>query len=188
VAALNPNTSLNFAQARVLLLDDHATGSNILIQIVRAFGVVHFDACTTIAEAQKCIADKEFHLILINGNLKDPAVYDFINWLRRTDTPPNCYASVILIAGHTQRSNVERARDSGANVILAKPISPTSVLERIVWASREKRPYVKSTVYAGPDRRFKEVEPPRGRSGRRQNDPSRTVSDADASRQMSGQP
>jgi len=172
VANIDPKAWINFDRARLLLLDDHAQGSSILTQIIRAFGVVHFTPCATIAEAQQSILENEFHLILINANLNEPGVYDFVSWLRRLDDPPNCFASVILIAGHTQRSHVERARDSGANVIMAKPVSPTSVLERVIWAAREKRPYVKCASYSGPDRRFNDLGPPVGLAGRRFDDSS----------------
>ncbi len=107
---------------------------------------------------------------MINSNLKEPGAYDFINWLRRHDQPPNCYASVVLIAGHTPRSSVERARDCGANVIMAKPVSPVAVLERLLWTAREKRNYVKCQSYVGPDRRFHNLGPPLGLAGRRVDD------------------
>ena len=170
MAALNPEREINFSQVKFLLLDDHAAGSKILIQIVRGLGASKFVHCTTIAEAQKCVEQNELHLVLINANLKDAGIYDFINWLRRYEHPPNCFASVVLIAGHTPKSNVERARDSGANIILAKPVSPLSVLERLIWTARDKRNYVKSETYVGPDRRWHELGPPLGMAGRRLED------------------
>ena len=170
MAALNPEREINFSQVKFLLLDDHAAGSKILIQIVRGLGASKFVHCTSIAEAQKCVEQNELHLVLINANLKDAGIYDFISWLRRYDQPPNCFASVVLIAGHTPRSTVERARDSGANIILAKPVSPVSVLERLIWTARDKRNYVKSETYVGPDRRWHDLGPPLGMAGRRLKD------------------
>jgi DNA-binding response OmpR family regulator len=170
VTTVDPKSWINFERARLLLLDDHPQGASILTQIIRAFGVAQYIPCTTILEARQSVMEHELHLVLINANLKEPGVYEFINWLRRLDEPPNCFVPVILLAGHTQRSYVERARDSGANIIMAKPVSPASVLERVIWASREKRPYVKCATYAGPDRRFQDLGPPLGVRGRRYDD------------------
>ena len=170
MAAVGESSRINFSQVRILLLDDHNTGSSILIQIVRAFGANKITHCTSIADAQTHIQENEFHLVLINSNLKEAGVYDFVHWLRRYDVPPNCFASVVLIAGHTPRSSVERARDSGANVVMAKPVSPMSVLERLIWTAREKRNYVKCGSYVGPDRRFQNLGPPSGLPGRRLDD------------------
>ena len=155
MAVLDPKAWVNLEKARLLLFDDHVEDTNILIQLIRAFGVKQFVVSTTQAEAEHHVADGELHLILVNANLKTSNAYDFVNWLRRTESPPNCYAPVVLIAGHTPRSNVERARDCGANVVMAKPVSPASVLERILWTAREKRPIVKCSTYVGPDRRFR---------------------------------
>ncbi len=109
--------------------------------------------------------------MLINANLRLSNAYDLTTWLRRLDTPPNCYVPVILVAGHTPRSQVERARDCGANVVLTKPVSAKSMLERIIWASRDNRTFVRCDDYAGPDRRFQQGgRAPRGTKGRRHDD------------------
>jgi DNA-binding response OmpR family regulator len=175
MAALDPSSRINLEHAKILLLDDHHEGSGILIQIIRAFGARHFYRCTTNAEAEQITAENELHLVLINANLKQGSAYDFISWLRRANIQPNSFVPVILITGHTQKSNVTHARDCGANVVVAKPVSPLSVLERIVWVSREKRPYLRCSTYVGPDRRFRDDGPPDGTVGRRHDDPPEEV-------------
>jgi CheY-like chemotaxis protein len=171
MAALDPKARINLERAQLLLLDDHAEGTSILVQIIRGFGVKHFFKSTTVEEAQQITTGNELHLILINANLKTANAYEYVSWLRQANLQPNSFAPTILITGHTQKSNVERARDCGANVVLAKPVSPMSVLERVIWVAREKRPYVRCSTYIGPDRRFRDSGPPDGISGRRYNDP-----------------
>ena len=51
-----------------------------------------------------------------------------------------------------------------------EPVSPLSVLERLIWTARDKRNYVKSETYVGPDRRWHELGPPLGMAGRRLED------------------
>ncbi len=51
------------------------------------------------------------------------------------------------------------ARDAGANVVVAKPLSPEILLQRIHWVARESRSFIVAPNYAGPDRRFKNVRP-----------------------------
>ena len=63
--------------------------------------------------------------------------YDFVHWLRRSGLKPNAFTPTILVAGHTPRDKVEKARDCGANYIVAKPLTPLVLLERIVFVSRE---------------------------------------------------
>jgi DNA-binding response OmpR family regulator len=170
VSQFNPKAWINLERAKLLLLDDHVTGVNIMTQIITAFGVKRFYKCSNVAEAQEILATEEIHLILVNANLKESPAYDFIAWLRGSNNPPNSFTPIILVTGHTQRSNIERARDCGANIVLAKPVSPASTLDRITLIAREKRPFVSCASYVGPDRRFHDIGPPEGR-GRRHNDP-----------------
>ena len=172
MAKFDPKAWINLEKARVLLLDDHAEGGNILAQIVMGFGVKRITRSTSVAEAQELVNAAEFHIIMVNANLRESPAFEFIDWLRRAGLQPNSFTPVILITGHTQRSAVERARDCGANIVLAKPVSPQSLLERIIWIAREKRPFVNCDTYMGPDRRFHDTGPPAGMTGRRHNDPA----------------
>jgi len=177
MATLDTKSWINLERVQLLLFDDHAEGASILSQIVGALGVRHSYRCTTLAEAQQIISEREIQLIMVNANLKSSNAYDFIEWLRRADIQPNSYAPTILVTGHTQRSNVERARDCGTNSIVAKPVSPLAVLQRIVWVAKEKRSYVQTDAYVGPDRRFRKDGPPDDMFGRRYNDQPAHVSD-----------
>ena len=171
MAKFDPRAWINLEKAKVLLLDDHAEGGNILAQIVMGFGVPRFMRCGSVAEAQEVCNHTELHLLLVNANLRESPAFEFIDWLRRANLQPNSFTPVILITGHTQRVAVERARDCGANIVLAKPVSPQSLLERIIWIAREKRPFVSCGSYMGPDRRFHDTGPPADVKGRRYNDP-----------------
>ncbi len=171
MAKFDPKAWINLEKARVLLLDDHVEGGAILAQIVMGFGVKRFMRSTSMDEAKELCGNTELHLILVNANLHESPAFDFIDWLRRANLQPNSFTPVILITGHSQRSQVEKARDCGANLVLAKPVSPQSMLERIVWIAREKRPFVNCETYMGPDRRFHDTGPPAGVQGRRHNDP-----------------
>lgn len=176
MAQLDPKAWINLEKARILLLDDHPEGGNILAQICMGFGARRFFRCNTSKEAQDLVNESELHMILVNANLRESPAFDFIDWLRRSNIQPNSFTPVVLITGHTQRSQVEKARDCGANIVLAKPVSPQSMLERIIWIAREKRPFVNSGTYIGPDRRFHDTGPPAGVQGRRFNDPAEGAS------------
>ena len=176
MAQLDAKAWINLEKARILLLDDHPEGGNILAQICMGFGARRFLRCSTGEEAKELVKASELHMILVNANLRESPAFDFIDWLRRSNLQPNSFTPVVLITGHTQRSQVEKARDCGANIVLAKPVSPQSMLERIIWISREKRPFVNSGSYIGPDRRFHDTGPPAGMPGRRHNDPPEGIS------------
>ncbi|MBX9826250.1 MAG: hypothetical protein K2Y27_14815 [Xanthobacteraceae bacterium] len=69
----------------------------------------------------------------------------------------------------TRSTIVGNARDCGANMVLVKPVSPTSLYDRLVWIAFNARKFVDSKDYFGPDRRFKIEGYPNG-VGRRASD------------------
>ena len=54
---------------------------------------------------------------------------------------------------HSQRAQVAAARDAGVNSFLAKPISGRSLVEHILAAVNDVRPFVRCDSFHGPDRR-----------------------------------
>ena len=77
---------------------------------------------------------------------------------------------MLIVTGHTESGRIGQLRDSGANFVVSRPLSATVLLERILWMSREKRPYVETDNYVGPDRRWRDEALPAGTPGRRQKD------------------
>ncbi len=170
MAEANPKARVNLERAVTLLLDDNPEGISILVQIVTAFGIKSLHRCTSIEAAQEVAGQYELDLIVANANMRDSSGYDFVSWLRRVNLEPNSFTPAIILTGHTQVSNVRKARDCGANFIVAKPVSPSVLLERILWVARESRPFVACDTYVGPDRRYKDMGPPEGMEGRRRED------------------
>lgn len=180
MAEFHPQARVNLEKAVVLLLDDKAEGMNILVQIVSAFGVRTFHRCHSVEDAKAIAQATELDLILANANLNSEPGYDFVSWLRRSKLEPNAFTPTIMISGHAQRSNVRKARDCGANFVLAKPVSPAVMLERILWIASEKRPFVECASYVGPDRRFHDLGAPVGTVGRRHDDSPEAVAPSEA--------
>jgi DNA-binding response OmpR family regulator len=168
----------NLQRASVLLLEPTQMGMNILVQILVGFGARSMNRCETVAEAEQAVQKAEFDLMVVDAMGSEGAGYDFVHWLRRSNIQPNCYAPVLLTSAHTPNGAVSRARDCGAHFIIAKPLTPISVLERIIWISREGRRFVECDSYIGPDRRFKNEGVPAGMEGRRRDDLPPVVGEA----------
>lgn len=163
---------INLERVSLLLVDDSALGVDILRQLFAGFGVRHAMRCSSAEEAQELIKTTEFDLIVSNDILPDMSGYDLIHWLRRAGLEPNSFTPAIIVSSHTRRSDVGRARDCGANFVIAKPISTRVLLERVMWVAREKRPFVDAGDYIGPERRFHDEGVPKS-GGRRRGDPAK---------------
>jgi DNA-binding response OmpR family regulator len=169
------DSRLNLAKANVLLIQNSQTELDILGQLFIGFGVKTIRKFLEVADAEQAARTAMFDLIVADCDLPGGAAFDFVSRLRRADENPNRLAPLLLVSGHTPPSTVIRARDCGANFIVAKPVTPKVMLERVMWLAREERQFVDAPGYAGPDRRHKTFGPPPGMAGRREGDLSAEV-------------
>jgi len=165
-----PKGRVNLEKAAVLLLSPQ-NGMELLLRIFHGFGVRHPYRCFDAAKAMQVCGESDLDLIVCDGSFADGQAYDFIASLRRSDLEPNRYTPVLMIQGHTPVDQIAKARDCGANFVVAKPITPRLLLERVLWIAAESRPFIELDTYIGPDRRFQNHGPPGGPgTGRRRTD------------------
>jgi len=169
---LDPNSRarFNLKDASVLLLDATPLGMTILVQIVTGLGAKNLHRCADVESAREAVEGNQIDLAIVDSLPPEGAGYDFVRWMRREAGEPNCYTPIIMTTSHTPRSQISQARDCGANIIIRKPFPPITVLERIIWSSKEDRKFLFSDTYVGPDRRFRNIGPPKGVKGRRRED------------------
>lgn len=168
--ALNPDSRarFNLDGASVMAVEPHPLGMDILVEILARFGAKNIHRCQSMMEAQTTAEKVALDLIIIDAMAGEGAT--FLKWLRRSELRPNAHVPAILVSGHTPTRFVMDSRDCGAHFVMAKPLTPLAVLERILWVAREGRPSVTSDSYVGPDRRFHNAGVPAGMTGRRRTD------------------
>ena len=160
---------VNFAAAKVLTIQPPRT--DVLAKILEGFGVKDLVACHTGRQAWDAMKEQVFDLALCDGNLEgEGEAFEFIAQVRRSAPEPNRFCPFVLMMGHTRAAHVEQARDCGANIVVAKPLRPGVLLDRIVWVANAKRNFLEADHYVGPDRRFQNLGPPAGTTGRRKTD------------------
>jgi DNA-binding response OmpR family regulator len=143
---------------------------DILAQVLSGFGARTPHRCETAADAKELLNRQEVDLIIADAQLPDMDGHDLITWLRRSELEPNCAVPTILLSGHTPVSSIKKSRDCGVSYIIAKPLAPRVLMERMIWLAKEKRGFIKTPAYTGPDRRFHSLGPPPDTGGRREGD------------------
>lgn len=160
--ALRESAVINLTGAVTMIVDDSTFALDITAGALLGFGIKTKFACHSAAEAMEILRDESIDLLVVDSEMPDMDGYELVRWLRRSGLDPNAFTPVIMTAGHVRRSRVAEARDCGANFVVTKPFSAASLLERIVWVSRDTRPFLEVGGYFGPDRRFRVAAPPKG--------------------------
>jgi len=161
--------TVNLTKATVLVVEGSQHSLDLTCQILKGFGVMSILRTTNMAEAEQLVRGKTVDLLVIDPSVSGGSGYDFVRELRRSKSS-NCDLPIVLTGGHLRHADVTRARDTGANFVVKKPLSAAVLLQRILWVTRDPRPFVDLDDYTGPDRRFKYEGPPSGGDGRRSSD------------------
>jgi CheY-like chemotaxis protein len=169
---------LFFGRLSVLLIEGNSLEADIITQVLTGFKVRGITRFATSAEARDYLLRDGSDLIVVGTprvEAGDMDEYDFIRWVRRNKTEATRTAPAVLLAGHTSQANVARARDCGASFVIAKPITPGIIYDRLAWLIKDARRFINTESYAGPDRRFQKLGPPADTEGRRKDDLSLRV-------------
>jgi DNA-binding response OmpR family regulator len=169
-AALDLSARINLKRTSVLVLDGNPQSLDLIRQILSGFGVRAVHGCQHVRDAERVFYDHALELVIVDPLFTDDSGFEFIRFMRREESSQNRCVAIIAALGHQTLGNVRTARDAGASVVVAKPLSPDVLLQRIHWIARESRQFIVAPNYVGPDRRFKNQGPPLGANGRRSDD------------------
>ncbi len=150
---------INLSGMTTLLADSDQFTRNITVQILRGFGAEPCVLVETGKAATQYLLSNCFDLCIVEAKLPDMFCGELIRWVRRLKSSATRFMPILVLSSYTQLHYVTSARDSGANLVARKPISPQLLYDRITWIARNPRPYIETGEYIGPDRRFKDMIP-----------------------------
>jgi CheY-like chemotaxis protein len=148
----NQNTC-GLHQLRVFIVDDNEHMRILLRTILRAMGVSMLyefaDGGSALAQLGTMLPD----FVLTDLSMAPMDGLTFAKTLRQLPDENARVIPIIMVTGHTERRQIEAARDAGVNEILAKPINTQGLYNRIEQIIYRPRPFVRSPNYFGPCRR-----------------------------------
>jgi CheY-like chemotaxis protein len=153
----------------VLVLDDHRFQQQVIRLILVGLGVKNVVAAKDVNEALSMMADQRFDLVIADYRLEGPSGAEFTRLVRGAHGGDR-FIPIIACTADTQPDVIKELRDSGADEILGKPVSPQSVCDKINAVITARRRFVSSPNFFGPDRRRQARGPVSGverRGGRR---------------------
>ncbi len=171
------SASLNLRELNILVADSSKNFQTLVARILRNFGAERIIESRSGPDALDIVKRQKIDVLLCDVNLPELDGFDLTKQIRQNDSLDNRTLPIFVLTSHTQANNVFRARDSGANMVVAKPVSPTILFDRLHWVAKSPRPFIETEGYFGPDRRFKIEGLPDG-VGRRQDDLDEPAPDA----------
>ncbi|MCW8916231.1 MAG: response regulator [Magnetovibrio sp.] len=152
-------TAYDLRELSVLIIDDNQHMRYLVRQLLFAFGIKKTFEAEDGATALQALQNFEADLAICDWHMAPLDGIEFTRMTRRSDDTANPFLPIIMLTGHTELHRVEEARDAGVDEFLSKPISASKLYSRIVKIIEKRRPFVRSPIYLGPDRRRRSHNP-----------------------------
>jgi two-component system chemotaxis response regulator CheY len=163
------NHIINLKGLMFLAADPNPYFSRIVVGLLRSFGANNVIEVRNSFDAIQILNGQKIDIVLCDDKLPPHGGLQVTHAIRRKADNENRTVPILIMAGDTRESMIKIARDAGANMVIAKPLSPASLYDRLTWIAFNPRQFVDTPTYYGPDRRFK-IEGYPGGVGRRKGD------------------
>lgn len=161
--------AINLRDLVILVAEPSSYMSMIIHGMLRGFGANKvLEARDTVGVFQS-LSNQKVDVLLCDSRITPHGGFSVTSAIRRNRENENRTLPILLLTSDTREVTVKRARDVGANMVIAKPMSPASLYDRMAWVAFNPRQFVDAPNYFGPDRRFK-IEGYPGGVGRRKGD------------------
>lgn len=162
-------SSINLRGLTFLIADANSFFSSICHGVLRGFGATKVIEARESAQVLTMLKDYKIDLMMCDAKLPPTDAFQLTQTIRQHASADYRTIPILIMASDTRASLVCSARDCGANMVIAKPISPAQLYDRLCWVATTPRKFVDAPTYFGPDRRFKIEGYPNG-IGRRKED------------------
>lgn len=141
----------------ILIVEDNVHFRTLIHSILQALGISNLEEARDGSEALEILSSHDPDLVILDWKMEGMDGVECVRQIRTLKTA-NRFVPIVMVTGYTESSLKKQARDAGVNDFLGKPISPQSLLGRIVSVMEKPLPFYETNDYFGPDRRRKNVK------------------------------
>jgi CheY-like chemotaxis protein len=142
-----------FERLKILVVDDNAHMRKLIAAILQAFGVGQIVEAASGEKAWALLREAGPDIVTLDWVMDGISGIELARRIRGHPQSPNPFVPIVMLTGYAQADHVEQARDAGINEFLAKPVSATAMMARLVSVIEQPRPFVRTECYFGPCRR-----------------------------------
>jgi DNA-binding response OmpR family regulator len=146
--------NFHFESIRLVILDGNRQVRQALVSHLFHHGfrdIVDTDRLSDVEE--RLATDTVDLLIATTGEVGDLTAAGLLRKSRQQEIGRNPFVVAILVIANATEDVVRAALDAGPDAVLASPVSVGDLYKRITLLIRERKPFVVTSDYIGPDRR-----------------------------------
>jgi two-component system chemotaxis response regulator CheY len=144
---------IDFNRLRFLIVDDNAHMRRILRTLLHGFGAREVYEAENGATGLEAFTHFTPDIVLIDWAMPIFNGLELVQMIRQPGVTANPFTPIIMLTGHSEKRRVIEGRDAGVTEFMAKPISARALYQRILNIVVNPRPFIRTKIYFGPDRR-----------------------------------
>jgi DNA-binding response OmpR family regulator len=144
---------LDLKSANVVLLEENGAIRCLVKSTLLGIGFGTVSECGTAADARRIVESTESDLLIVDLDHEGEAVCDIINDIRHARLGTNPFVTIIGLSHSPAEEVIEKVLDAGTDDLVRKPISTTLFSERITNLIQNRKDFVATSDYVGPQRR-----------------------------------
>lgn len=157
--------SYNVENLRVLIIDEHEQLRTVVCGVLRNLGIRNIREAESVEQGYTLFCDTNPDITFVDWTPEFDGI-GILNKIRTDPESPNPFAAVVVMTGYSEAYHVQHARDAGMDSYLAKPVSAERIYKHIVSLIDNRKNFVKSREFFGPDRRRKRQQGFQGKDKR----------------------
>ncbi|MEE8544460.1 MAG: response regulator [Alphaproteobacteria bacterium] len=147
------SNDFDYSETHVLLLDGQRNIRTLLNGALQQIGFRNIHESTDPAAARAATSRLSLDLIILDLDTDRQTVCSLMRDLRHQVVGGNPFVVIIATTWNPDEENVRSALNAGADDIVSKPISVQILTDRVNNLVRNRKQFVATPTYLGPDRR-----------------------------------
>lgn len=145
----------DFSLVEAAIIDTQHHTLRLMRDVLSRLGIKKVDVYANFKEAASGLAGGAPDLLLVDADGEEAATEAFklVRTIRNDPGTANPFTCLVVTTWQPTPVLVMRVTNSGADDLLVKPVSPKQVQDRIATLIKDRRGFVVTSDYTGPDRR-----------------------------------
>lgn len=144
---------VDVSRLRFLIIDDNPYVRRIIRVLLHGYGAREVLEAEDGAAGLESFSQFNPDIVIVDWEMPILDGIEVVKLIRQPNSSRNAFVPIIMCTAHSEMRRVVQARDAGVTEFLAKPISASSLRDRIETVIMNPRPFVDSPSFFGPDRR-----------------------------------
>jgi CheY-like chemotaxis protein len=155
---------VKFDDVHLLLADGRAHLRSLLRMALNEAGIENIHNAPEAGALAEAVEQPEAppDIILCDAGLRGGDAAEAVHAIRNGELGRNPFVCVLALAWTATQDTVTRLVNAGADHVVAGPIAPQKVIDRIEAMIHRRKPFVVTADYVGPDRRLAPEREPGG--------------------------